>query len=130
MTPFNPFFFTDMTTHEASPAFTKPPYYAALSECDGVYGGEQHWAILADECRGIVADIEGGLAPEAKAKAEFIVRACNAYEELLAALEDVNESLAAFYEADHRAAGEHFGAALQERMEIAIAKARKHEHSA
>ncbi len=72
-----------MATHETSPAITKPPYYAALSKCDGIYGGEQHWAVLATDGRGILADIEGGLSPEAKAKAEFIVRACNAHEELV-----------------------------------------------
>lgn len=114
-----------MTTHESSPAFTRPPYYASQSECDGVYGGEKHWAVLADEARGIVADIEGGLTPEAKIKAEFIVRACNTHDELLEALEDAHESLASFYEVDHMAAGQHFGATLKERIAIAIAKAKR-----
>lgn len=107
-----------------------PPWYVGESICKSVYGGEKHWAILADNCRGVVADIEGGQTPEAKAKALFIVRACNAHDDLLAALEDVNESLASFYETDHIAAGQHFGAALEERMEMAIAKAKEHEHSA
>jgi len=110
-------------SNEPSAAFTKPPFYVGLSQADGVYGGENHYAILAVNERGIVADIEGGLTSEAKATSEFIVRACNVHDELLEALEDVNESLAWFYEADHACAGEHFGAALKERMEIAIANA-------
>lgn len=72
-----------MATHDKPPAFTKPPYYASVSRCEGVYGGEEHWAVFADGCRGAVADIEGGLTPEAQAKAEFIVRACNSHDELL-----------------------------------------------
>ncbi len=76
-----------MATHETSSAFTRPPYYASLSTCDGVYGGETHWAVLATDGRGIVADIEGGLTLEAKAKAEFIARACTAHDELIEALD-------------------------------------------
>lgn len=63
--------------------------------------------------------------PEAQANAEFIVRACNSHDGLLAALQDVHESLASLYEVDHITAGQHFGAALKERMAIAIANAKR-----
>jgi hypothetical protein len=79
------------TTPEAptamAPSFIGPPYFADASECDGVYGGEKHYAVLADNERGVVADVEGGLTPEAKANADFIVRACNTHAELVTSLE-------------------------------------------
>jgi len=52
-----------------------------------VYDGEEHWAVFANHCRGVIADVEGGLTPEAKAKAEFIARACNVYRDLVEALD-------------------------------------------
>jgi len=47
---------------------------------------------------------------------------------LLAALEDVNDALTWFYEAEPQLAGQHFGAALQERMEHAIAHVGPTQH--
>ena len=78
-----------MAVNGTSTAFTPPPYYASVSECADVYGGEKHWAILADNERGIVADIEGGLRPKAKKNAAFIVRACNAHADLRKASGDL-----------------------------------------
>jgi hypothetical protein len=66
-----------------SPAFTQPPYYVGESVCEGVYGGEKHYAILADRERGIVADIEGGLTPDAKRTAEFLATAGNCFADLV-----------------------------------------------
>src|SRR5262245_37945525 len=76
------------TTPPTPPAIRKPPYYLHVSECEGVYNGEQHYAIFADECRGIIADLEGGLSPETKAVGEFIVNACNNLDKLIQALKD------------------------------------------
>lgn len=70
---------------EPSPAFPQPPYYVGESQAEGVYGGEKHYAILADKERGIVADIDGGLTPEAKAAAEYFVRAANTHDDLVTA---------------------------------------------
>jgi hypothetical protein len=79
----------------ASSTNQDPPWYVGESICESVYGGEKHWAILADNCRGIVADLEGGLTSEAKARADLIVRACNSHEELLnagnLALEEIEQ---------------------------------------
>lgn len=72
-----------MANNEQSPAHEQPPWYVGRSECEGVYGGVQHWAVLADDCRGIVADLEGGLGDKARGNAEFIVRACNTHADLL-----------------------------------------------
>lgn len=70
-----------------------PPWYVGESTCESVYRGEKHWAILADKCRGIVADIEGGLTPKAQARADLIVRACNSHEELLNACNQALEEI-------------------------------------
>ena len=76
-----------MKTSAKSQAKMTPPWYVGRSQCKDVYRGEEHWAVLADNCLGIVADVEGGMTAKAKATAEFIVRACNAHEELVEALD-------------------------------------------
>ncbi len=43
---------------------------------------------------------------------------------LLTALRDVKEALDDFYQVEPRHAGQHFGAALHERMQLALAKAK------
>lgn len=70
-------------TTQTSPAFEKPPYYLGVSQCEDVYSNEEHYAILAVECRGILADLDFGVTPEGKALGAFIVKACNMHEELL-----------------------------------------------
>lgn len=74
-----------MATKKTSPANLGLPWHIGLSQCDGVYDGEQHWAVLASDCGGVVADVEGGQTAQTQAKAEFIVQACNNHEELLTA---------------------------------------------
>ena len=73
-----------MANNETSPAAL--PWYIGQSKCDGVYGSEEHWAIFADNCAGVVADIEGGLSEQSRTIAAFIVRACNAHDDMLAGL--------------------------------------------
>jgi len=84
------------------PSHTTTPWHVGLSECSGVYGGEQHWAILCPNANGIIADVEGGLGAKSKANAEFIVRACNNHEELLTAckmsLQDAKDALSGEWE--------------------------------
>ena len=91
-----------MATNETASAHIRTPWHARLSECPGVYGGEQHWAILGPNASGIIADIEGGLGAKSKANAEFIVRACNNHEELLTAckmsLQDAKDALSGDWE--------------------------------
>ena len=91
-----------MTTHHKPSAHTATPWHLGLSECPGVYGGEQHWAILGPKTAGIIADVEGGLGAKSKANAEFIVRACNNHEELLAAckmsLQDAKDAFSGDWE--------------------------------
>lgn len=70
-----------------------PPFYVGESECESVYDGEKHWAILGDNQRESVADIEGGLSPEAKATAEFIVRACNAHDDMRQASQKLYDAM-------------------------------------
>lgn len=86
-----------MTTHSKSSAHTPTPWHVGLSECPGVYGGEQHWAIFGPGTTGVIADIEGGLGAKSEANAGFIVRACNNHEELLTAckmsLQDAKDAL-------------------------------------
>jgi hypothetical protein len=50
-------------------------------------------------------------------------RLMRAAPELLDALQDMTQALADFYAIDHVAAGQHFGMAMRERAEAAIAKA-------
>ncbi len=74
-----------VTVNGSTPEETPLPWRIGLSECEGVYGGEKHWAILAD--------IEGGLSPRAKANAEFIARACDNFGDLLKISEKLLERL-------------------------------------
>jgi len=91
-----------MTTHHTSSAYTALPWRIGLSECPGVYGGEQHWAVFGPDARGVIADVERNLGPVARANAEFIVRACNNHEELLTAckmsLQDARDALSGDWE--------------------------------
>jgi hypothetical protein len=91
-----------VATNETTSAHIRTPWHARLSECPGVYGGEQHWAILGPNASGIIADVEGGLGAKSKANAEFIVRACNNHEELLTAcrmsLHDAKDALSGDWE--------------------------------
>lgn len=86
-----------MTTNRTPPIHTTTPWHVGLSECSGVYGGEQHWAVFGKDAAGVIADIEGSLNDKSKANAEFIVRACNNHEELLTAckmsLHDAKDAL-------------------------------------
>ena len=91
-----------MMTHDTTSAHAPTPWHTGLSECAGVYGGEQHWAILGPNTTGIMADLEGGLGAKSKANAEFIVRACNNHDELLTAckmsLQDAKDALSGDWE--------------------------------
>jgi len=69
------------------------PWRVALSQCEGVYGGEQHWVILGADAAGVIADIEGGLSPQSEAAADFIVRACNSFGGLLRTSQELLERL-------------------------------------
>lgn len=126
-----------MTTQDNAPAHTSLPWSCYRSENPGVGWLIQGKNTIAepldhvhDPASGqrdpvyqhlVIGEMDD--LPEAQANAEFIVRACNAHDELLEALEEVTESLASFYEIDRVTAGQHFGAALKERMTIALAKA-------
>lgn len=72
-----------------STAIQKPPYFLGQSQNMDVYGNEKHYAILTEKDPLVVADLEGGLTPEAKACGEFIVRACNMHEDLLTVINDL-----------------------------------------
>ncbi len=74
-----------MESKATAPAKAPLPYFTGLSQNKDVYRGAQYWAILDQEYK-VVADIEGDMSPEAKATAEFLVRACNCHEDLVAAL--------------------------------------------
>ena len=91
-----------MIAHETSPADLRLPWHVGHSQCGGVYGGEDHWAILAADCGGVVADIEGGLTTQTKTVAEFIACAGNNHEELLTAckmcLQDAKDALSGDWE--------------------------------
>ena len=74
------------------------------------------------------------LLEEAEANAEFIVRACNTHDELLAALEDVTYDLEAYVNAQYLENGKVYHPAMQSRYDrdiepvlnakVVIAKAR------
>ncbi len=80
-----------MDNHHTPQAPTKPCYSVGASRCDGVYGCDEHYTILADDSR-VVADIPHGLTPEAKTDAEFIVRACNNHHPLVSSLRRMTEA--------------------------------------
>jgi hypothetical protein len=61
------------------------------------------------------------------ANAEFIVLACNAHDELLAALEEIAESPAGAYSRDPVKYRDNVIADIQEKARAAIAKAKKGE---
>jgi hypothetical protein len=78
-----------MATKNTAPANSSLPFYLGLSQCEDVYKGEQHYAIFSKPEFHIVADLELGMSEEAKAKGEFIVRACNSHHKLTGALENL-----------------------------------------
>ncbi len=62
MIVYFPFPVLEMENQRTPTAHTTTPWYTGVSECEGVYHGEKHWAVLASGCRGIVADLEGGMS--------------------------------------------------------------------
>lgn len=82
-----------MSPNETSPAHTPTPWRVGPSQCDGVYGGEEHWAILGPDTSGVIADVEHGLSQQARANAEFIVQACNAHEDMRQASQKIYDAL-------------------------------------
>lgn len=78
-----------MPTHEKSPAHTPTPWICSHSQNPDVYRNEEHWLIVShpsESTAQAVADVETGPGPKtSRANAEFIVRACNAHDDLLAA---------------------------------------------
>jgi len=98
-----------MPIHTPGPWFLEP---LDLIIYDGALPSSQ--AVAVAECRSNVGEQESN------------ARLIAAAPDLLDALKDVNECLTNLYDDEPRIAGEFFGAALQERMEDAIAIA-EHE---
>ena len=125
-----------MENNRTPPAFEKPPYFVSHSRCDGVYDGEEHWALFAADCHGHIADLDGGLTPEAEALAEFIAHACNAHEDLLRELKLASKFLSTIDPAAIIAAENELGIGLAPANIIAaVASAEPvpndaHEHAA
>jgi hypothetical protein len=111
-----------MENNETSPAYASGPWETKIDP----YGTDEWW--LYDSEGQFLASVyccvaeTDGLTVD-REKTEATARLIAAAPELLEAVKDALESIEDFYKIETAMAGQHFGRALVERMQTAIAKA-------